>query len=106
MGVLGLSAVSFYGALALLGAGWNFSYIGAMDMLSEAVTDSEKSVVQGVNDTIIALVSTICAFASGVVIAGLGWIVLSAITLAFVVLSFAVLFLDRGVVVQPSTNPN
>ncbi|MEP3297057.1 MAG: MFS transporter [Pseudoruegeria sp.] len=106
MGALGLSAVNFYGALALLGAGWNFSYIGATDMLSEAVTDSEKSVVQGVNDTMIALVSTICAFASGAVIAGLGWIVLSAITLAFVMFSFAVLFLDRGVTAQPSPNSN
>jgi MFS family permease len=106
MGVLGLSAVNFYGSLALLGAGWNFSYIGATDMLSEAVTDSDKSVVQGVNDTMIALVSTICAFASGAVIAGLGWIVLSSITLAFVILSFAVLFLDRGVAAQPSANSN
>lgn len=106
IGALGLSAVNFYGALALLGAGWNFSYIGATDMLSEAVTDGDKSVVQGVNDTMIALVSTICAFASGAVIAGLGWIVLSAITLAFVLLSFAVLLLDRGIAAQLSTNSN
>jgi MFS family permease len=103
-GVSGLSASNFYGALALLGAGWNFSYIGATDMLAEAVTDDEKSVAQGVNDTMIALVSTICAFASGAVIAGLGWIVLSAITLVFVMLSFAVLFLDRRTSTLPSAN--
>lgn len=104
MGASGLSASNFYGALALLGAGWNFSYIGATDMLAEAVTDGEKSVAQGVNDTMIALVSTICAFASGAVIAGLGWIVLSAITLVFVMLSLAVLFLDRRASTLPSAN--
>ncbi|MGB7243404.1 MAG: MFS transporter [Sulfitobacter sp.] len=106
MGASGQFVSNFYGALALLGAGWNFSYIGATDMLAEAVTDDEKSVVQGVNDTMIALVSTICAFASGAVIAGLGWTILSAITLAFVLLSFAVLLLDRGASTLPSTNSN
>ncbi|MGB3280523.1 MAG: MFS transporter [Pseudorhodobacter sp.] len=104
LGVSGLSAGNFYGALALLGAGWNFSYIGATDMLAEAVTDDEKPVAQGVNDTMIALVSTICAFASGAVIAGLGWVILSAITLVFVVLSFAVLFLNRSASTLPSAN--
>jgi predicted MFS family arabinose efflux permease len=106
MGASGLSASNFYGALALLGAGWNFSFIGATDMLAEAVSDDEKSVAQGVNDTMIALVSTISAFASGAVIAGLGWIILSAITLAFVMLSFAVLFLDGKAVTKLSANSN
>lgn len=106
MGASGLSAGNFYGSLALLGAGWNFSFIGATNMLTEAASDDEKSVVQGVNDTMIALVSTICAFASGAVIAGLGWIILSVIALTFVMLSFAVLFLDRNVVTRPSANSN
>jgi hypothetical protein len=65
-------------------------------MLTEAVPDEDKPVAQGVHDTMIALVSTICAFASGAVIAGFGWVVLSAVTLVFVILSFAVLLLDRG----------
>ena len=106
LGVSGLAAGHFYGALALLGAGWNFSYIGATDMLAEAVADDEKSVAQGVNDTMIALVSTICAFASGAVIAGLGWSVLSAITMVFVVLSFAVLFVGRRASPLPSETSN
>lgn len=95
-GASGLAAGQFYGALILLGLGWNFSFIGATTMLTEAAPDENKSVVQGVNDTVIALVSTICAFASGAVIAGFGWIILSIVTLAFVLLSFAVLLLDRG----------
>lgn len=96
IGVSGLSASHFYGSLILLGVGWNFSFIGATTMLTEAVPDEGKPVAQGVNDTVIALVSTICAFASGAVIAGFGWIVLSIVTLVFVTLSFGVLFIDRG----------
>lgn len=95
-GASGLSAGQFYGSLILLGIGWNFGFIGATTMLTEAVPDEDKSVAQGVNDTVIALVSTICAFASGAVIAGFGWIILSAVTLVCVVLSFGVLFLGRS----------
>lgn len=95
IGASGLSAGQFYGALIFLGVGWNFSFIGATTMLTEAVNDADKSVVQGVNDTVIALVSTICAFASGAMIAGFGWIVLSVVTLAIVTLSFGVLLLGR-----------
>lgn len=95
-GASGLSAGQFYGALILLGVGWNFSFIGATNMLADAVPEEDKSVAQGANDTMIALVSTICAFASGAVIAGFGWIILSFVALAFVMLSFGVLFLDRG----------
>lgn len=94
-GASGLSAGQFYGALILIGVGWNFSFIGATNMLADAVPDEDKSVAQGVNDTLIALVSTICAFASGIVIAGFGWVVLSIVTLVFVILSIGVLFLDR-----------
>lgn len=101
-GASGLSASQFYGALILLGVGWNFSFIGATNMLADAVPDEGKSVAQGVNDTLIALVSTICAFASGAVIAGFGWVILSIVTLVFVILSFGVLFLDRGRAI-PST---
>jgi predicted MFS family arabinose efflux permease len=103
-GASGHTAGHFYGTLIFLGVGWNFSFIGATTMLTEAVCDADKSVAQGVNDTLIALVSTICAFASGAVIAGFGWVALSTVTLAFVLLSFGVLLLDRGRA-TPSTLP-
>jgi len=93
---LGLSAVHFYGALIVLGLGWNFGYIGATAMLAAAVKDSEKAAVQGINDTFIGLVSTICAFAAGLVISGLGWALLAIISIAIVLLAFGALALDRS----------
>ncbi|AXI48490.1 MFS transporter [Sulfitobacter sp. SK012] len=83
----GLSSAHFYGALILLGVGWNFGFIGATTMLANVVSADEKSVVQGVNDTIIALVSTVCAFAAGTIIAGFGWAPLAIV--AAVVLTIA-----------------
>lgn len=91
----GLSAAHFYGALIVLGLGWNFGFIGATTMLAAAVTDAEKAAVQGVNDTLIALVSTICAFAAGLVIANLGWALLALVSIVIVLATFGALALDR-----------
>ncbi|MEX0309578.1 MAG: MFS transporter, partial [Tateyamaria sp.] len=86
----GLSAAHFYGALIVLGLGWNFGFIGATTMLDAAVAPEEKAAVQGANDTIIALVSTICAFSAGVVLSSLGWAVLALISGGIVLVALAV----------------
>lgn len=97
---LGISAVHFYGALIVLGVGWNFGFIGATTMLAAAVSETEKAAVQGANDTIIALVSTVCAFASGLVISSLGWALLAVISAGIVVLALATLVFDRAPAVE------
>ena len=81
----GLSALHFYLALILLGIGWNFGFIGSTAMLSSALAPEERAGVQGANDTIVALASTVCAFASGAIVTGLGWISLNLIALPILV---------------------
>ncbi|MEM5542674.1 MFS transporter [Sulfitobacter sp. AS92] len=81
----GLTSVHFYGSLVLLGIGWNFGFIGATTMLANSVSEDEKALVQGANDTMIALVSTLCAFAAGAIIAGFGWAILAAVSLGLLV---------------------
>ena len=97
---LGLSGVHFYGALIILGLGWNFGYIGATTMLASAVGEHERAAVQGINDTLIGLVSTICAFAAGLVVTGLGWALLAIISIAIILLALAALALDKPASVQ------
>jgi MFS family permease len=87
----GLSAAHFYSSLILLGVGWNFGFIGATSILATAVPEADKALVQGANDTVIALVSTLCAFAAGALIAGVGWIVLSGVSALLLVSAFVVL---------------
>jgi MFS family permease len=84
---MGLTSTHFYGSLVLLGVGWNFGFIGATTMLASAVSTEEKSVVQGVNDTVIALVSTVCAFAAGIITAGFGWIALAVVAIVILLLA-------------------
>ena len=85
----GLASFHFYGSLVLLGIGWNFGFIGATTMLANSVQEDEKALVQGANDTMIALVSTLCAFAAGAIIAGFGWAVLAAVSFGFLVVASA-----------------
>lgn len=83
----GLSGAHFYASLILLGLGWNFGFIGATNMLANVVSEAEKPVVQGANDTVIALASTICAFAAGAIVAGYGWTVLAVVALIILVIA-------------------
>lgn len=86
----GLTLGHFYGSLIILGIGWNFAFIAATTMLTNAVSEDEKALVQGANDTVIALVSTLAAFAAGAIIAGFGWAVLAAVALVILVIASAV----------------
>jgi MFS family permease len=81
MAAAGMSAHHFYGALIVLGIGWNFGFIGATNMIASAVLPEERAVVQGANDTLIALAATLCVFASGAIVVEFGWTILSLASL-------------------------
>ncbi|MEM8576034.1 MAG: MFS transporter [Pseudomonadota bacterium] len=80
----GLTLGHFYTSLIILGVGWNFGFIGATSMLADALAPEERASVQGINDTAIALASAVAAFASGAVVAGFGWVVLTLASLPIV----------------------
>ncbi|MEM6478888.1 MAG: MFS transporter [Pseudomonadota bacterium] len=71
LGAAGLVALSgvelfnFFGALVLLGIGWNFGFIGATTMLAGAHSIEERGRIQGVNDAIVFGCVTLASLASG-----------------------------------------
>ncbi|MEP5730464.1 MAG: MFS transporter [Sulfitobacter sp.] len=79
--ISGLTSAHFYVSLILLGVGWNFGFIGATTMLAHAAPEEDKSLVQGANEMVIALVSTLCAFTAGALVAGFGWALLAGVSL-------------------------
>lgn len=67
-GIVALSGVTlgnFFGALILLGLGWNFGFIGATSMLAASHAPHERGVVQGMNDMIVFGMVTIASLSSG-----------------------------------------
>ncbi|ASY68326.1 MFS transporter [Sinorhizobium fredii] len=76
---LGLALWNFWGALVLLGLGWNFGFIGATAIVAQSYRPQEADKVQGFHD--IVLFSTVAgsSFASGKVLAVYGWDMLNAV---------------------------
>lgn len=65
VGLAGVDLMNFFGALILLGIGWNFGFIGATAMLAAAHSPEERGRVQGMNDMIVFGFVTLASLASG-----------------------------------------
>ncbi len=61
----GVELANFFGALVLLGLGWNFGFIGATSMLAGAHTAEERGRVQGLNDLLVFGFVTLASLSSG-----------------------------------------
>ena len=61
----GMQIGHFFGALVLLGIGWNFGFIGATTMLAMGHGAQERGRVQGMNDMIVFGGVTVASLASG-----------------------------------------
>lgn len=75
-GVAALSGTGFSNfmiALVLLGAGWNFGYIGATAMLTQAQKPGENEALQGLNDAVVFGGVFVASLASGGLLNGLGY---------------------------------
>jgi MFS family permease len=67
-GLVAMSGVQlehFFGALILLGIGWNFGFIGATTMLTSAHTAEERGRMQGLNDFLVFGGVTLASLSSG-----------------------------------------
>ena len=69
----GVALMQFTLALLLLGAGWNFLYIGGSTLLTEAYQPEEKNKTQGAMDFCVFSSVAISSFASGVLVTTQGW---------------------------------
>jgi len=69
----GIGEINFWAANLLLGVGWNFLFVGATTLLTRTYAPGERAKVQALNDFLIFGTSTVAAFSSGALLAGLGW---------------------------------
>lgn len=90
---LGTGLLYFYLSLVLLGVGWNFGFIGGTYLLQTAVTEKERPLIQGINDTLLAIASSIASLSSGALYAGFGWPTLAMTTLVALLVALAVLLM-------------
>ncbi|MCC1491624.1 MFS transporter [Cognatishimia sp. F0-27] len=89
----GVTLENFYIALILLGLGWNFGFIGATAMLTEAHAPHERGRMQGLNDLLVFGGVTFASLSSGGLMncsggtAEQGWLAVNLAMAPFLVLA-------------------
>lgn len=81
----GIAVANFWLALTLLGIGWNFMYVGATTLLTEAHRPAERAKAQGVNDTAIFLTMVASSLSSGALFTYQGWQTMNYLAIPFLV---------------------
>lgn len=78
----------YWGALVLLGVGWNFLFVAGTSLLPEMHSEQETAKAQGLNDLMIFGTQSIAALTSGLILHTVGWARLLLVALPGLVLSW------------------
>lgn len=70
---MGIALWNFWGALILLGLGWNFGFIGSTAIVASSYRPEEADKVQGFHDIVLFSTVALSSFASGKVFTAFGW---------------------------------
>jgi len=69
----GYGLIHYWVGLTLVGVGWNFMYLSASSLLTETYQETEKALVQGINEFAILLTVSISSLGSGLLLEWFGW---------------------------------
>ena len=101
-GIVALSGIElwqFWTALILLGVGWNFAFIGATALVTEAYRLSERNKVQGLHDFLLFSTVAFASLMSGRIYTIFGWDMLNwiifPVAIACLVLLGVLMLRDR-----------
>lgn len=70
---MGIAIWNFWGALVLLGLGWNFGFIGSTAIVASSYRPEEADKVQGFHDIVLFSIVAISSFSAGKIFAAFGW---------------------------------
>ena len=87
----GISVWHFWIALALLGVGWNFAFIGATTMVMHCHRPNERNKVQAFNDFLVFGSMAISSFSSGTLLVNFGWSAVNEVVFPVVLTAAALL---------------
>ncbi|MCZ2134196.1 MAG: MFS transporter [Burkholderiales bacterium] len=83
----GTTVAHFWFGLFVLGVGWNFMYIGGTTLLTETYRPSERTRVQGFNDTVVFTTMAISSSSAGVLVNGEGWEIVNYTAAPFIAIA-------------------
>jgi len=89
------SMVAYWGALVLLGIGWNFLFISGTVLLPQTYTHSERFKAQGVNDFVVVLSQMTGSFMAGTLLFNSGWIKLNLYIIPIILFTWVMFIVGR-----------
>ncbi|PXA87984.1 MFS transporter [Caulobacter sp. D4A] len=93
---MGIELWNFWGALVLLGVGWNLAFIGSTAIVASSYRPHEADKVQGFHDIILFTTVALSSFSSGKVFTAYGWsfmnLIIWPVTLVCLGLVLALMF--------------
>lgn len=87
----GTSVLHFNVSMMLLGAGWNFGFIGSTALLTESYRPEEAARVQGLNEQLVFGVMALASIGSGLLLELVGWEAINIIALPLAALAILTL---------------
>lgn len=94
LGLSGLSLANFWGALILLGIGWNFGFVGATAMVTDCYRPEERAKVQAANDFLVFGFVALASLSSGKLLHLGGWDVVNWVVFPAVAVGLAMVALQ------------
>lgn len=91
---MGIALWNFWGALVLLGIGWNFGFIGATAIVASSYRPAEADKVQGFHDIILFSTVALSSFSSGKVFTAFGWSVMNLVIWPVTILCLVLVLLQ------------
>jgi MFS family permease len=91
IGIAGVSVWHFWIALALIGVGWNFAFVGASTMVMQCHRPNERNKVQAFNDFLVFGSMAISSFSSGTLLVNFGWSAVNEVVFPVVLAAAALL---------------
>ena len=93
--LFGQSYVHFFTSLVLLGIGWNFTFIGATQLVSLTYQPQEKGKVQGMNDFLVFTTAAIASLFAGQTVETIGWMWVNLISLPLIAVAMLLIAKTR-----------
>ena len=93
--LFGQSYVHFFTSLVLLGIGWNFTFIGATQLVCLTYRAEEKGKVQGMNDFVVFTTAAIASLFAGQTVETIGWMWVNLISLPLIVVAMLLIAKTR-----------
>lgn len=83
--LIGVNLVQFWFGLVALGLGWNFTFIGASTLLTEAYLPAERAKVQAANDFLVFTAVATASLSSGVLLYHAEWQAVNYVAIPFLI---------------------